>query len=69
MSHTDNTDPSKLQDASKVDRWQNGGVWEGVKEVRRRYNRQDRASARRALQAGDEPEPRQGRGRARWDMY
>lgn len=69
MSHTSSTDPMRVQPRELVESFRFGGVWTGVKEVRRRYNRQDRADARRALRRGDEPEPRQGRHRAQWDMY
>lgn len=47
----------------------NGGLWEGVKELRSQYNRRDRKQAKSALRRGAEPEPLQPRGRAKWDLW
>lgn len=69
MSRTDNTLPVRLQDQRARDRWHYGGVWRGIKAVRRRYNRRARRQARAALHRERDPAPDQPRGRARWDMY
>lgn len=40
----------------------NGGLWQGVKEIRKRYNRSDRQKAKKQLRKGAEAEPVQPRG-------
>lgn len=70
MSRTDKTAPLHVQEADGR-RWMrdNGGLWRGIKDLRRRYNRSDRYRARRQLRDGEDVEPRQPRGRAKWDLY
>lgn len=69
MSRSDKTMPVRLQEEDGAIYWQWGGIWRGVKDIRRRYNRQDRQRARRQLRRGDQPFDDQPRGRAQWDCW
>ncbi|MBO0885309.1 MAG: hypothetical protein J2P17_34255 [Mycobacterium sp.] len=70
MSRTDKTNPLRIQEQDgRVWFRDNGGRWEGVKDLRRWYNRRDRARAKAVLRRGDEPQPSQPRGRAKWDLW
>lgn len=70
VSRTDKTNPLRVQEQdARVWFRDNGGLWEGVKELRRRYNRRDRSRAKATLRRGTEPDPVQPRGRAKWDLW
>lgn len=70
MSKTDKTKPWKL--LSEAERMTRRKFWTDNSDVRflsRLYNRKDRHDARAELRKGEEPEPRQSRGRAIWDVW
>lgn len=45
------------------------GVWSGASSLANRLERSARRRARRALEAGMEPEPYRPRNTAKWDLY
>lgn len=71
MSRTDKTAPLRIQEEDgRVWFRDNGGIWRGVKRLRKDYNRSDRMKAKARLRKGwEKPEPVQPRGRAKWDLY
>jgi hypothetical protein len=70
MSRTDKTAPLRIQEQDgRVFMRNNGGLWYGIREHARRYNRSERQHARRALRAGRQPEGDQPRGRAKYGFW
>lgn len=75
MSRTDKTAPARIQREDGREGYfgagepNMGGVWDGSKELRKQHNRRDRQRARAKLIKGNEPDPAQPRGRAKWDFY
>lgn len=69
MAHTDKTDPARFFWSEHWMplrlRWR----MRDQPQIRRRYNRKDRHDAKNELRHGREPEPRQPRGRALYDLY
>lgn len=45
------------------------GAWEGVKEIRKMYERRFRRNERDSLNIGEEPEPIRTKSRAKWDLF
>lgn len=73
MSRTDKTRPLRVQEYDDLPHW-SIRLWSSrhksaVKHYQREHNRRDRHDAHADLRREREPEPRQGRGRAWWEVW
>ncbi|MFD9950875.1 hypothetical protein ACFWYW_59185 [Nonomuraea sp. NPDC059023] len=72
MSRTDNTMPYWIQreDRPAWTHWMHyGGCFSGIEDFARFYEKRARQQTRLALLRGEEPEPTQPRGQAKYDFF